>query len=272
MREITDSEARSIMLDILIDVSRFCDDNGLTYFITYGTLIGAIRHKGFIPWDDDIDIMMPRPDYEKFIKLYRVNGTYAVCSPFDIGAFLEWTKVYDNRTTKIEDGIDYSICTKLGIDIDVFPIDGQPDDEHISDYKKDCDYRMGIHKQLKRITRSLRGLSIKGKVTSICCRALGAKYYIKKYIDSASKYSYYSSAFVGFADPYSWVPYSDRHRREIFENRIKVQFEGHKFWAPAGYDEFLKKIYGDYMQLPPSEKQVKHHKYFIFWNNCNSKK
>ena len=74
MRTITAEELRKIMLDILKDVASFCDANGITYFLSCGTLIGAVRHHGFIPWDDDIDIDMPRPDYERFIKLYSEKG------------------------------------------------------------------------------------------------------------------------------------------------------------------------------------------------------
>ena len=70
MKELTIEEHKKLALDILIDVADFCEKNGIRYFLAYGTLIGAIRHKGYIPWDDDIDIMIPRPDYDKFLKLY----------------------------------------------------------------------------------------------------------------------------------------------------------------------------------------------------------
>ena len=101
MQEISREDSKQLMLKILRDVADFCDNNNLVYYLAYGTLIGAIRHKGFIPWDDDIDIMMPRPDYEEFVRLYHKKGRYGISSPLvDDGCFLVYSKVYDQRTIK----------------------------------------------------------------------------------------------------------------------------------------------------------------------------
>ena len=261
---ITDSEIRCITIEILEDVVSFCDKNNLIYYLTYGTLIGAIRHKGFIPWDDDVDIMMPRPDYEKFISSYR-SKYYSVSNPLDSGSFIEWAKVYDNRTIKIERDIDYNICKLTGVDIDIFPIDGQPDETFISEFIKDSDYRIKLHKYIVRATRNNDSSSLKKKIASLPYRIIGAGHYIKKYIRNASKYSYNTSLYVGIADPYPWAPYCGRHKKTLFESKVKVEFEGKLYWAPAGYDEFLKQIYGNYMILPPIEKQVAHHNYKVCW-------
>ncbi len=264
MKEVSVEDSKTIMIDILKDVSDFCDSNGIVYYLAYGTLLGAIRHKGFIPWDDDIDIMMPRPDFEKFICLYRLYGKYSICSPYEKRSFLVSTKIYDERTIKIEKGIDYKLYPKLGIDIDVFPIDGQ--NENISIHKKEVNKRCYLHRLLVCSIRPYSGLSLKQKLKTFILRdIIGKDFIIRQYMHSSKKYSYENSMYVGYANPY--VPYNDRHLKTIFDKRIKAEFEGAEYWIPEGYDTFLKTIYGDYMKLPPIEQQVTHHKSIFCWKN-----
>ena len=132
MKELTIEEHKKLALDILVNVADFCDKNGIRYFLAYGTLIGAIRHKGYIPWDDDIDIMMPRSDYDRFLKIYSdKNGRYKVASPMDKNTKLAYAKVIDTKTVKIEGGVKYSGKNDWScVDIDVFPLEGQPTDEN----------------------------------------------------------------------------------------------------------------------------------------------
>ena len=264
LKEIAAVDSRAVMLDITLDVARFCDENNLTYFLAYGSLIGAIRHKGFIPWDDDIDLLMPRPDYERFIQLYRQKGRYSILTPMDQGAVYEWVKIYDDRSEKVEE-IDYSVCKLIGVNIDIFPLDGQPDD--MDTFKRETDERMRLHHRIRIITRPLKGFPLKGKIATLAYRLIGVRHYLRKYIQSATQYPYDTANYVGFADPYPWNPYCDRHLKSLFTERVKVPFEGHEFWAPAGYDTFLRNMYGDYMQLPPVEKQVSHHQHTLYWKD-----
>lgn len=135
LRELTVEEHKKIALDILIEIAKFCDENKISYYLAYGTLVGAVRHKGFIPWDDDIDIQMPRNDYEKFVRRFNAGHKHLqVVSPTDNAAKHTFAKVIDTRTVKVENGINYKDNEYLGIDVDVFPLDGQPDDE--KEYKK----------------------------------------------------------------------------------------------------------------------------------------
>ena len=125
MREISVSESRNIQIGILEEVDRFCLINNLTYFMSYGTLLGAVRHKGFIPWDDDIDIAMPYPDYMRFCaeysgKYYKIN--HWTHQP---NFHCNYAKFEDTRTISKEEIVqDYT----MGINIDVAPIIGLPDD------------------------------------------------------------------------------------------------------------------------------------------------
>lgn len=265
-KKISREESKRIMIRILNDVVRFCDERGITYFLAYGTLLGAVRHKGFIPWDDDIDIMMPRPDYERFIVKYNESGTYSICNPFDKDSVFVWSKVYDRNTLKIEATVDYSLVNPIGVDIDVFPLDGQPDDEHYEEFVKDTEYRLGIFNRLETCYHHLPKIyHVKSILRCLAHRIIGKKHYIKQYIQSAKKYGFDDSTRVGYMNPY--FPYKDRYHKEIFEKKEKIEFEGNEYWAPAGYDEYLKCMYGDYMQLPPLEKRRTHHSNNIFWKN-----
>ena len=129
-------ECKKISLDILLDIRDFCDAHDITYYLSVGTLLGAIRHKGYIPWDDDIDIMMPRPDYKRLLDEY--DGKYRILKP-ETGR-LYYAKAYDTSTVRYEPGVDYNKYDPIGVDIDIFPLDGMVDDKKILDklYKREC--------------------------------------------------------------------------------------------------------------------------------------
>ncbi len=130
------------------DVDEFCRKNEITYFLAYGTLIGAVPHQGFIPWDDDIDIFVPRPDYDRFIQSYKPTDPskqYRVIDGSDKRCKTVYAKVYDATTIKIESGCDYTSIQPIGVDIDVLPIDGLPEDE-----REYCSHRKKI-KMLNRL-------------------------------------------------------------------------------------------------------------------------
>lgn len=267
LREISFEEHKKLQFDILKNVAKFCEENKLTYWLAYGTLIGAIRHKGFIPWDDDIDLWMPRKDYNLFIKLYNEknesSGRYFCVDPVSNLARHSMIKVIDCKTIKIEPGVQYK-DGYLGVDVDVFPLDGQPDgdEEYQSWYFK-------LMKLYKRYVISVLDFNI----GSIKRRLLGPIYKVflgnkkrlmKKSQELHSMYSFNQSKFVGCVEMLFNVV-NDRYPRVLFEESIDVEFEGMFFKAPKGYDGILKRRYGDYMQLPPIEEQVTHHTNRVFW-------
>ena len=267
MRPMSPEETKSVELKILTDVADFCERHGLRYYLAYGTLIGAVRHKGFIPWDDDIDIQMPREDYVKFLEIFNEEnkeGHLRAISPNDPASFYSFTKIIDTRTVKIEAGIKYDNKEHLGIDIDIFPLDGQPDGEkeYIKWYKK----KFKIYK-LKALVMSDPDLSWKRKLICPLLQAFRSKEYYQKKADKLQTvYPYADSKYVGCTASLFNSP-KNRHNKEDFSDSVKVEFEGHLLNAPIGYDKVLRDLFGDYMQLPPIEQQITHHSNKTFWKN-----
>ena len=253
MRPISFEEKQKISLDILIDVARFCDENGITYFLSCGTLLGSIRHKGFIPWDDDADIMMPRPDYKKFLQIYNSNQ-YKLYGP-DMGV-LYYAKVYDPKTVKYEVGLDYKKYKAYGIDIDVFPLDGIVNDEKIINrlYTKE---RI-LEKFLRLSTQPIfyRKNPLKA-INRIIARIFGSNFFIKLIEKNAQTYDYEKSDYV-VRMRRSPNGFTGALPKSVYEKDYN-EFEGHEFCVPRGYDAWLTKFYGNYMKLPPKEERIPSH-------------
>ncbi len=270
MKRISFEEAKRVELDILLHVAKFCDEHGLRYFLAYGTLIGAVRHKGFIPWDDDIDIQMPREDYEKLIEIYPKENTdekYFLLTPEMKGAHHPYVKIIDTRTVKKELGAKKN--SLLGVDIDVFPLDGQPDD--LQAYGKFYDKLYTLYKRYLYSDTALKGLPFKTKIHMLLYRpfALCRKGILKKANKIHSLYPYESSKYVGSVT----TIYNGRGNRALktaFDGYVTLEFEGHLLKAPKGYDEILRTIYGDYMKLPPEEQQHAHHINEMYWKEGTS--
>ena len=264
MREISLEESKKIELDILLDIAKFCEEHGLRYYLAYGTLIGAIRHKGFIPWDDDIDINMPRADYNEFLRTYNQEGKiYRVIDPRDKNARHPFAKVIDTRTVKIEPMIEYN--EPLGIDVDIFPLDGMPenDDQYNRWYDR-------LYKLYKKHTYCILTPNSKSwwQNLKLRIRKIGVPKNKDVILDKTEAlhkpYPYEKSTYIGaIACQWSWR--GDRTKKDAYESAVDVDFEGLRFKAPVGYDTVLRNIYGDYMQLPPEEKRVTHHTNNTYW-------
>lgn len=250
--ELSKEECKKISLDILIDVAHFCDEHDITYYLSVGTLLGAIRHAGFIPWDDDIDIMMPRPDYKRFLKEYG-NERYALYKPEE-GRFY-YTKVYDKSTVKYEADCDYKKNRPFGVDIDVFPLDGIVNDEQIIEklYKKACFLETLLRLSNQPIFN--RKNPIKA-INRIIPRIIGSRNLVKMIEKNAQTYDYETSDYV---IRMRWSPngFTGALPKKVYEKGY-ADFEGHSFCIPKDYDTWLKAFFGDYMRIPPENERVTH--------------
>lgn len=260
MKEMTLREMQLAELDILIAFDKICKENGIKYSLDSGTLLGAVRHKGFIPWDDDIDVAMPRPEYEKFYAL--VTGHEGVLPENleilpDRGkdARTSFMKLVDkNVTVKAVAG---EVTDKLWIDI--FPVDGYPKDD-----KKALRFWKKVHMCHRIILYTYNDCSRKKgfkkfacKLFSVYAKIYGAPRAIKKLQKLSAKYPYEGAECVG---PVMWASFGVKGRLspECYDEHVSMEFEGREFSVMAGWDLYLKKTYGDYMKLPPEEKRETH--------------
>ena len=262
MKEMTLREVQLFGLDILKDVHQFCISNNIRYSLAYGTLIGAVRHKGFIPWDDDIDIIMPRPDYEKFCMTFKSGKSYKVFSPVMGDSYIGYARVCDLERTWAH-SMPWCIKSPTGIWIDIFPIDGLDPEVHgtESDFKRlsDLNKKRLIGRfpkdNLSRPMPPLRFIRTIAKKVAFCW--CNVEKTVSEYEDFIKSKDFNKSEFCGNRSFCAYY-HKEKYRRSLFDDYIDIEFEGSMFKAIAKYDEYLRTIYGDYMKLPPIEKRVRH--------------
>lgn len=259
MMMLGNKEIKQFELAILKEFDMFCKQYRLRYYLAGGTLLGAIRHKGFIPWDDDIDVCMPRDDYMKFLSLRNKIPPYLKIKSNIINNFhLPFAKLVDlNIIIKSKYSNDNS---NNHLWIDIFPVDGLPQslEESRKIYEKGDFYR----KILLLIDARLgEGSTVIRKYSKYLLKPLAQIYGKQRCIDKiekiAAKYPYEESQYVGIV---TWGLYGagERMLKSEFEKVVEVEFEGHKFPAFSCWDSYLTGLYGDYMQLPPVEKRKTH--------------
>ena len=255
--EIPLTQVRRIQLEILDSIHAFCEEKGLRYALAYGTLLGAVRHEGYIPWDDDIDIMMPRPDYDIFIRSYQSDENKVIdlaTSPVCVEMFAKISRV----GTYMEDVYGRVLW---GVNVDVFPIDGYP--SKVSTVNQlfhlnglipvVCPFYQAVSKNkliwfIKYIVKRVfhpstpNVLALKESIT--------AQLREQSFEDSSCAGAYFGDAGL-----------NEFMEKDIFCSFSSVKFEGGCYPAPLQYDSYLRNLYGEYMVLPPEEQRVLHHCY-----------
>ena len=263
MMAIELDELHRLQLDMLKDIDSFCRSHGIRYSLGGGTLLGAVRHGGFIPWDDDVDIMMPRADYDRFVSTYNHKESPYRCISYiktrEVRYAKAWAKVHDTRTVCKE--TNESADLRHGIFIDVFPIDGLPEDEKkcAKFLKRNASYKHRLKMSMVRVTKYNKTMNpFKFALSQI----VPTKVWKKLSDRTSRKYEFESSKYAG-ATTGSYLM-KERYRRHIFEHYVDIPFEDCTFRAVKDWHIYLEQHYNDYMALPP-EGQRETHSIKAYW-------
>lgn len=279
MRKMTVKDIQDVNLGILRHFDAFCKSRGLRYFLSEGTLIGAVRHHGFIPWDDDADVCMPRPDYNRFIREYVDTRKYKLCTPERGNSFMAYARLSEMEETKFTISAPWTF-KDVGVSLDILPLDGcSGDKEQFEDYARrlidfrnkivECRKRMKIpwayrHDPLgfaKDVVHHFAHFWKILKYSPKARRLLLEERELRQSMDyTTSEYCTTTLQSVNYAKKL-W-------RREWFDESTNADFCGFEFPIPAGYDGRLKAEYGDYMTPPPETDRADHAGWQkLFWRD-----
>lgn len=264
MKELNCKEIQSIGLEILRAFDEFANKHGLTYFLSGGTLLGAVRHKGFIPWDDDVDLMMPRPDYEYLIHHFHHERFHLSCCELESDYCSCHARLWDTNTVLKWDR-SKAHEKQIGLFVDIFPIDGYPSSKLIT--------RLFLYRV--KVARSKISIAVKDgygdneKYVAVkkCVGAFtrnDGNYYARKLSRLAKSYEYDTCDYVGVIGANIPHLFKEKNPKKLYEKVIMLDFEDLKLPAPVGYHQYLKHLYGDYMQLPPEDKRMTDHQFRIY--------
>lgn len=270
---MSDEELKKLhiyLIEIFEEFKRICQKYNLKYFSIAGTTLGAIRHKGFIPWDDDLDIGMPIEDYMIFKEIARneLKKPFRFIDALDRESSKNYfSKIENENTTFIEED-DKEF--KKGIWIDIIPFSGIPDNKiNLYFFFKKLFICLRLDQYYNKNINNCK--TIKSKFfkmfASLLCYKKEKNYYIKKFEKLMERYPFYNSKNVFYA----WklkLSYNTTQKYTLFDSNVfkevkLVKFENTEMNIPIGYDKYLKKCYGDYMQIPPVEKRKIHKPYIL---------
>ena len=249
MNLLSGEEVKRKEVEILNHIVAVCEKHGLRYYLSYGTLLGAIRHKGFIPWDDDIDISMPRADYEQLLKVMLANPDkrFVALTPKSKDYPYHYAKVVDLSTKLVEENLDDFAGN--GLWVDIFPLDGVDTTEptrqkKLAKYFNSC-----------RASASFKHCPANNKPWKWrICKMIGTRNFSRLVTWASRRLPFDSAQYVAH------MPTAMQYLfpRRLFDKVIKVEFEGAFYDAPADYDEYLKILYADYTQIPPESQRITH--------------
>ena len=258
MREITLREMQNIELDILVAFDALCRANGLRYYLDGGTLLGAMCYEGFIPWDDDIDLKMPRPDYERFLTMQsQLPAHIRIDAPRREHCEYTMTKLVDDRTVLMEGD------KKTGVYIDIFPMDGHPAEEAA------CAAHIARLQRLNSLFHyALDGFSAMPGWKRAVYRLIYTPWRLYRQMTAlAASVDYDSAPYVGLL--IEGNPRKERFPRQWLEPAAMLEFEGRHFPAPGGYKPHLEVFYGSHI----TDEKYHHnlpmilpdHQHKVFW-------
>ena len=256
------------LIETFYAFDQFCAENDIKYYAAYGTLIGAVRHQGLIPWDDDIDVWMLPDDYEKVMS-YKgaINGHYDIVTDTDKNYWLYSLIKFVDTDTTLWEAEEFPCVT--GVYIDIFPL-MECDEKDAKNNREEYDDISS------KLTRSLKHHSI-GRVLRLYLtwHAHEGKLMLKDFFYSTFRYKSNRKKYDELVKRLKsqkgdfYVSYDGAYYekevfpKEWFKETASLEFEGAQIPVPIAYDLVLKRLYGDYMQLPPEEKRVSHHSHFF---------
>ena len=240
------------LLEILVYFRDFCEEHKLFFMLAGGTCLGAVRHKGFIPWDDDIDVQMPRDDYEKLIRIWNKEAdtskfvcditTKNYCSKFPMAVIrsVNTTCIYDHS-------INSDICQGLKIDVEF--LDGVPENKYARKFNLYCAYLLSLFRAQRVPARASK---LKKRVSYILLKLFSSnsvRWMISRFCENRiMRYKYKDHKTVRYL-------FCSLQEKSAFEEVVYFDFEGYKMPIPAGYDSYLRSAYHDYMKFPPENKR-----------------
>ena len=269
-------EQKAVMLNEMIKFDDFCRRNGIEYYLDAGTLLGAVRHKGFIPWDDDVDLGLPRDSFDRLFELAKANGGYLaehlrLQSAEEI--LYPFSKVSDDRTVLVE--FPDQNPMECAVYMDIFPQDGVSGDgmsarffckrmEWYGLFQWFCKYSVnawkGCRNPAKRLLGAIGRLTVSGSNIAPNMQNRAIRRHNKRH--PLRECPYFTTLVNG--------EFSRRAPISCIDSFVDMDFEGHLFKVPIGYDTYLKVLYGDYMKIPPQEEWHFHHTE-IYWKNSQAK-
>lgn len=256
-------EVRKVQLEILIEFDRVCKEHDIHYNLHFGTLLGAIRHQGFIPWDDDIDLAMTRENYDKFIDIFKGNldeKYFVQTYETDPNFFRPYMRIRKNDTVFVQRHYQ-DLDIHHGVFIDIFPFDSVYEEK--SREKKRYKYltslrklnvikHFGVDEQANIVKKLLQ------KTIDKLMPQLAFNRYLTKVMTKRNKENL---SYINLVADYSTMDNFDKYliKKDDFLDSVPANFEGHEFPIPRNYEQVLVDSYGDYMQLPPEEERIPHH-------------
>ncbi len=268
MKEISATEYRTRLRNMLAFFTDYCNSVNISFFVFYGSLIGTMRHQGFIPWDDDIDITLPRPDYDRLIAGFNMaQKRYRIVSMHTNNCFTApLAKIIDTETYLVQH-YGFKERVKLGVYIDVFILDGFSNNEIDSNlHMKRCIELKNYWSHANHGFNYIGSSFIKNVLRRIyyfpvICK--GTNYYLKQIDKNARSIDYSNSSFVGNA-AFPVYGYREIFNKSDFSIPTFGEFEGIKVPIPNGYDKILTQLYGEWRIMPPLEERQSHHDFVCY--------